>query len=272
MEGVYTMALAIPKLEIYYIEFNEKKASKNKKALLSTYADSISPSKLGKKILDSYVRMFMHHTISSSLTIDVIYDLWKLLQDKRFHVITSYDELNGFENAHGNRWADGRKANIFQEKQYYIRHPKLLNRHLLIEAESFYDYIEEEQKDELLDFILSHCPAKSIQIDRVEGSNIKARTRVNAVDATGGLEIEKRKGNFLSYNNPNCSPLFTPRETYLWLDNSIMRSISALSEGASLTQRYESDFTCGLTAMEAKTIGLDISKHKKYIYTIHIEC
>ena len=59
---------------------------------------------------------------------------------------------------------------------------------------------------------------------------------------------------------------------YVWLDNSIMRSISALDEGGSVTQSYESDFTFGMSVGEAKTIGLDISKYKKYTYSIYVEC
>lgn len=51
-----------------------------------------------------------------------------------------------------------------------------------------------------------------------------------------------------------------------------MRSISALSKGGSITQSYESDYTFGLSAGEAKTIGLDLSKHKKFRYLIYVEC
>ena len=64
------------------------------------------------------------------------------------------------------------------------------------------------------------------------------------------------------YNNPNGTQMMPTHNQYIWLNNSLMRSISALSEGGSLTQTYESDFTFGLSVGEAKTIGLDLSKHK----------
>ena len=51
-----------------------------------------------------------------------------------------------------------------------------------------------------------------------------------------------------------------------------MRSIEALTEGAKLTQTYERDFTFGLTAGEAKALGLSVEEHKKYLYKITIEC
>lgn len=207
-----------------------------------------------------------------SLPPTTIKSLSQLLRNKKFRIIKSKEELLQFENANGNEWVIN--ENPLRKKQYYIRHPKKLTRNLLIEAGSFYNYIEEEQKDELIDYIMSHCSAKSIQIDRIEviSAHGKAKAKVKGINANGEINYGKTKGNYYSFFHPNGSSLTPPRDNYFWIDKSIMRSIDALSDGASITQSYESDFTFGLTAGVAKTIGLDMSKHKKYSYSIHIEC
>ena len=78
--------------------------------------------------------------------------------------------------------------------------------------------------------------------------------------------------DIFNYSNPNGKRSEPECAEYVWLNNSFMRSVSALVEGGSLTQEYESDYTFGLSVGEAKTIGLDLSKHKKFSYLIHIEC
>ena len=189
-----------------------------------------------------------------------------------FFIITSQEDLDKFENACGNDWIINKKS--LKQKQYYIRHPKTTNRNLLVEAKAFYDYIEEEQKDELVDYILSHCSAKYIKIDRLDVVQAKAKgsAKINGVDPKATLEGGISKKDVYEYNNPHGNQMMPTHNQYIWLNNSLMRSISALSEGGSLTQTYESDFTFGLSVGEAKTIGLDLSKHKKYTYSIHVKC
>lgn len=86
------------------------------------------------------------------------------------------------------------------------------------------------------------------------------------------FNLNQLKGNYFQYNNPNGIQISEQRKNYLWLDRSLMRSIAALLEGASLSQKYETDFTFGLSGGEAKTIGLDLKRHKHYTYAIQIEC
>ena len=192
--------------------------------------------------------------------------------ENRFFIIPTQQELDKFENACGNDWVINEK--FLKQKQYYIRHPKTATHNLLIEAKSFYDYIEEEQKDELIDFILSHCSAKSIQIERIDVVQTKGKASANVkqINAQGDVNAGISKSDIFNYKNPKGMQSAPSHERYIWLNNSIMRSISALSEGGSLTQTYESDFTFGLSAGEAKTLGLDLSKHKKFTYSIHVEC
>ena len=187
-------------------------------------------------------------------------------------VIRSEEELADYENANGNAWITDDKA--LGQRQYYIRHPKLKNRKLLIEARDFQTYVEEEQKDELLDFIFSHCSPKSVVIDRVEekAGKSKADVAVEGMNLNAGIEFKSKQGNYYSFQSENGAPRRQPRESYLWLEPSLMRSIEALTPGASLTQSYERDFTFGLTAGEAKMLGLSLEGYKKYRYKIRIEC
>ena len=108
-----------------------------------------------------------------SLSPTIVRSLTRLINENRLFIIPTQQELEKFENACGNDWVINEKS--LKQKQYYIRHPKTVTRNLLIEAKSFYDYIEEEQKDELIDFILSHCPAKSIRIERIEVVQTKGK-------------------------------------------------------------------------------------------------
>lgn len=271
------MAVAFPQLEVYYIDFSKEdpeklaEAKKIEDGLLSAaniLAHMKPPRYLGLRA--SVVAALL--SLCASLTPSIVSSLKRLIKENRFFVIATPNALEGFENACGNEWVTNSKS--LKQKQYYIRHPKKTNRNLLIESKFFYDYIEEEQKDELIDFILSHCPAKHIKIDRIDmvKAKGKASAKVEAVNAQGTLEGGISKKDIFNYTNPNGTLQKASRIQYVWLNNSIMRSISALSEGGSLTQTYESDFTFGLSVGEAKTIGLDLSKHKKYTYSIHVEC
>ena len=181
-------------------------------------------------------------------------------------------ELDKFENAYGNDWIVNEKS--LKQKQYYIRHPKKTNRNLLIESKSFYQYIEDEQKKELVDYILSHCPAKYIEIKRVDTVKSKGKGSATIKNAKlrGSIESEVSEKNIYTYDNPKGMQREPTLCEYTWLEKSIMSSISALSEGGSLKQEYESDYTFGLSVTEAKTIGLDLSKHEKFTYSIYIKC
>jgi hypothetical protein len=271
------MAVSVPLLDVYYIELAKQETKKdNEIAKVAVSAGSNLAVSVASLLLPGagLLRLAMLPLLSMgiSLTPDAVKSLKRLVDDNRFYLIKSLDELREYENANGNEWVINSKA--LKQKQYYIRHPKKLNRNILIEAKTFYDYIEEEQKDELIDYIMAHCSAKHIQIDRTEivETSGKAKGNVQGADVYGGVNFGKSKGNYYNFTNPNGTTKTQPRENYFWIDKSIMRSIAALTEGSCLTQTYESDLTFGLSVGEAKTIGLDLGKRKKYSYTIHIEC
>lgn len=266
------MAVSFPQLDIYYIDFSKEsnvavgKLEGLGEGLLKA-GDLLAHARLPRM---SLMNIFL--ALGISLTPTIVRSLTQLINENRFYIITSQQELQKFENACGNEWVSNRKS--LKQKQYYIRHPKTTNRNLLIEAKSFYDYIEEEQKDELIDFILSHCPAKHIEIERIDVVKTKGKGFVKAKGTSpqGNIEGSVSKEDIYRYDNPNGKPSPSKHSKYVWLNNSLMRSISDLTEGGSLHQTYKSDFTFGLSIGEAKTIGLDLSKHKKYTYSIHVKC
>ena len=270
------MAVAFPQLEVYYIDFSEEKKGKDiernelGEGLLSAAQVIAQARFVGYGLIGVGITSLI--TVCASLTPSIVRSLKRLINENRFFIIKSQQTLKSFENACGNDWVINEKS--LKQKQYYVRHPKMSNRNLLIEAKSFYDYIEEEQKDELVDYILSHCPAKHIKIEKIDVASTKgkASAKVKNVDPEVDLEAGMSKKNIFNYRNPKGTKLAPAHSQYVWLDNSIMRSISALDEGGSVTQSYESDFTFGMSVGEAKTIGLDISKYKKYTYSIYVEC
>lgn len=266
------MAVSFPQLDVYYIDFSKEsnvavgKLEGLGEGLLKA-GDLLAHARLPRM---SLMNIFL--ALGISLTPTIVRSLTQLINENRFYIITSQQELEKFENACGNEWVTNKKS--LKQKQYYIRHPKTANHNLLIEAKSFYDYIEEEQKDELIDYILSSCPAKIVKIERIDVVNTKGKgsVKIKEISPQGSIEDGASKKDIFNYNNPQGIQSAPKHNQYIWLNNSLMRSISALKEGGSLTQTYESDFTFGLSVGEAKTIGLDLSKHKKYTYSIHVEC
>lgn len=266
------MAVLFPQLDVYYIDFNKESNidSKRRDAMeegLFQVGDLLAQARMPGMSLVSILL-----ALGITLSPRIVKSLKRLINEKKFYIITSDQELAEFENACGNDWIINEKS--FKQKQYYIRHPKITNRNILVEAKAFYDYIEEEQKDELIDYILSHCPAKSIKIVRKDVETAKGRFSAKSEKANpqGSIDIGVSKKDIFDYYNPNGKKLEPTHSQYIWLNASIMRSISALAEGGSLTQDYESDYTFGLSLGEAKTIGLDLSKHKKFTYSISVKC
>ncbi len=268
------MPVSLPQLDVYYIEFADKenitKQNTFERSLSMAAKGLSSAAKYHSGLLD--FAFYALVVLGVSLTPGIIKSLRRLIDEKKFYIISSPEELSFFENAYGNEWVTNQKA--LKQKQYYIRHPKKVKRNILVEAKSFYDYIEEEQKDELIDYILSHCPAKTIQIERAEAVHTKGKVsaKIDRVNAQGSVHGGQAVDFSYNYSNPKGIQATPSYDYYVWLNDSIMRSISALAEGGSLTQTYESDYTFGLNVGEAKTIGLDLSKHKKYTYSIHIKC
>lgn len=266
------MAVSFPQLDVYYIDFSEENRSAMRKRAGIEDGLLRAGDLLAKAHLPQMGLVSLLLALGISLSPTIVRSLTRLINENRFFIIPTQQELDKFENACGNDWVINEKS--LKQKQYYIRHPKTATHNLLIEAKSFYDYIEEEQKDELIDFILSHCSAKSIQIERIDVVQTKGKASANVkqINAQGDVNAGISKSDIFNYKNPKGMQSALSHERYIWLNNSIMRSISALSEGGSLTQTYESDFTFGLSAGEAKTLGLDLSKHKKFTYSIHVEC
>lgn len=246
------MAIAIPNLDVFFIDFSNSKDKKKTvvriigKALISPIGGIIEAFPQFKRLIDA----------------------------KRFNIISSEEELAMYINANDNSWIINDKS--LKQRQYYIRHPKKSQENILIEANDFYRFIEEEQKDELIEYILAYCPAKVIKIDKNESTGISGNvhTNIDSIDLKIGGKHNIVKGNYYIKKAKLFRRLKreTPRDKYYWLDKSIMRSISTMKKGETFIDILEIDFTFGLNASEAKTIGLNMEMYKKISYTIYVKC
>ena len=264
------MSFSVPQLHVYYIDFSQSEAEKNKD----------NQKKTGRKIASIMYRTALSLVspfgtgliLGSYLAPEVIKSLDRLIKQNMFNVITSQEELNTFTNANENEWFINNKS--LKKKQYYIGHPKKNQQKILIEANDFYNYIENEQTGELVQFIKSHCPAKTIKIDRIEVSekSAKANGNIEEAELSGSVRHSKMHHNCISLNSPNGFPAEEPRENYYWIDKSIKQCIESLVEGASFDKSYKCDFTFGLSVKEAKTLGLSIGMHKNFSYTVYVKC
>lgn len=257
------MALTVPMLDVIFIDFTSPaQKTKSKKSGFLKAAAYIVGGPIALLATSAGLKALGEDGPS----------LKRLIDENRFSIIESKEALATYVNANGNEWVTNSK--MLKQRQYYIRHPKKAKNNILVEAKDFYSFIEEEQKDELIHFIMSHCSAKVIQIDRTEilEAEGKAAANVQGANVSAGVSYGQMRGNYYNFTSPNGTPKMEPRDEYFWIDKSIMSSITMLTEGASITQSYQSDFTFGLSVAEAKTVGLDMNMHKKFTYTIHIEC
>ena len=244
------MISSIPTVEAYYISL--KKDNEEKKSSLEVASNTISMAYDDLQIrwlsnlpvVGAVIAGFWEELEEMTSVSIAVLKLRRLSDDGHFKVIRSQEELSEFENANGNAWISDDKT--LAQRQYYIRHPKLKNRRLLIESKDFQSYIEEEQKDELLDFIFSHCSPKSIIIDRVaeKSTEGKIKGNIKAVKPEAGVDFRSKQGNYYNFQNPNGAPRKAPRDSYLWLER--FRSLQVSSSDVFSSAVTRNLMTCVL--------------------------
>lgn len=259
------MKSTVPELDVYYIDFTpveeESKKAKEENSIIDTglaVAAAILPPAWRTGVL---------------LSKEVHKELKRFFDKNLFHVIRTPEELQQFENAHGNEWVVNDKT--AKKRQYYIRHPKLAKRNILIEAKGFHDYIETEHREEVIHYILSHCKAKSIQIDRVEASSFSAlgSVPVKGLNWEGNADARNIRGSYYKCEAAKGLGREKARDEYYWLDKDFMLSINNMKKkGTVLETKMETDFTFGLKGGEAKTLGLEAGRQKKYTYYVRVVC
>lgn len=249
------MALAIPKPDVYYIDFNSGVQKKSNAA--ETFPINVPIVKDTLATVDK--------------TINNLIAAQKEMTQK-YNVIASQEELDHCVNGTGNVWRQRRKGE--QKRQYYIRHPKIADQIVLIEANAFVDYIESEQKKELINYILSHCRATEVLIDKRQEGKTKFSISIVKLGAgkrrshkvIGDYYHLQRKAGLLGIK------LEEPLEHYYWLEPALMSSISALTKGSSLEISHNMDYHFGFDSSVAKKIGLVYEQTAKYEYSIFIQC
>lgn len=261
------MSRSVPQLDVFYIDLKQED---DKKQRITDLFNKVTASVItGSAFMP--VSTAISPALISFLSPLVYKNIYDLIQSNRFYIVRSKDELMTFENPLGNAWQENEKC--FRQKQYYIRHPKVDKRHLLIESENFFDYIEQEQIEELVHFITAHCDAKEIRIERIEAAensgNIDAH--IENVDASAALEHKKDKRICVKLFSQDGILRMTPRENYHWIDGDVALGIQSLTAGSTYEKSYDRDFTFGLSAKEASTIGLKMNMHKNFTYSIFVK-
>lgn len=182
--------------------------------------------------------------------------------------ISSEEELSHFINPLGNKWIIHTNPSEMIG-QYYVRHPKTSQSNLLIEANLFNKYIYDEYCTELINYCCSHCPAKSIIITSV-------------VTHRGGIGAGAKKINIEVIAESKVNEVFClksetelihqdPLPKYLWLEKSIMHSISSMPKNCALDKATYCDFSFNMSADILRFIGADMNFAQTYKFTIRIE-
>lgn len=191
-----------------------------------------------------------------------------LAKNQQLHIIDTKKELEKFENANNNSWIlYGEKGNKIQ---FYIRHPKKGKENLLIEAETFYKYVEDQYDYELKNYCMSHCDLKGIHITKLEEKEFE--TQLKSGKFSGGFASKSKKGNIFHMKGTEPLKRIEPLKEYMWLEKEFMDCINALSKGAKFENSYEFDLTAGISADYVKVISLNAKAHKKYRYIVYVEC
>lgn len=257
------------KLDIYYINFDNPEnidGFKMKKLLEDEGNKNLVLKTLGgisssAKYIQSNIKKLVNSVNDAYL--------------KSFNAISSPEELENFINANGNEWKVLRKGEL--KSQFYIKHPKIKTENILIEAYDFASYIEKEHKSELINYILSHCKAKKIYIDKLVKSDIEGKSNgkfLKKYSFKVDTDIHSISGDFykLERNSGVMGiKLQKPFKNYYWLDDYLKDSIDALSNGGILEQKYFMDYKFGLNAKICSEIGMDMKNSKSYQYNIYIE-
>ena len=269
------MQIVVPKLNVYYIDFNEEETKQSIKKIQETVESPDFQAKAGKVIEKVAAGLKLAPKAAPQVALAAYLigigaiNLKRLADENRFFVIKNEEELKQYKNAYNNEWVKHNKA--LKTRQYYIQHPKATKSNILIEAEAFYKYIEEEMRQEILDYVQSHCPVKSLTFYKEETTDKEAKAFVKLMDANG--KHARNKGELISFRGAKGIIKESTIEEYVWLEDSIKLGIRALEDGTGTFQKsFESDETFGLTAKEAKALGLDMKGHKKFKYTLKVEC
>ena len=274
------MPSAIPQLEVFVIDLHENtekeneviKSFKVKDSHKLVMHDPIKEKKFPIEVVKEEVAV-PAEPIKEAMTIaeftlgKFVKDVESLIMNKKFHVIRTQEELGQYVNVNNNAWITSVKGS---KPQYYIRHPKIGNRNVLIEAGSFYDYIYDEYSRELINYCTSHCSAKKIQINKVDAKSFNAKAKISGKH--GKVEFSKRRGNVFEMINPHGSKQTDAFDKYLWLEPKLIESIGALTKGGHVGLKDERDFTFEISGGVAKSLGLNLKFHKEFVFSVYVEC
>lgn len=214
--------------------------------------------------------------------------LQDFVKDKNIYLLDK-DQINKFINAHNESWNDD---------VYYIRHPKQYMDRYLIKADTFLQYIEQQQLAEIIAYVRNNCNPHRIFIETSNTSGFKGgvngRIQWKAQPAsdsnnTGSINIGTNASlRQHSYNRIEiiCTNRIKPSEqvkNFVWIDDfSVLKT--AIDNYGNEKISIDQEIIRGwyISAKLASFIGLDngtakgsigssISSESKYNFHITIE-
>ena len=92
--------------------------------------------------------------------------------------------------------------------------------------------ISKLKKDELINFIISHCSASVIRIERAESIEAAGRAngKIDAFDLFGTVSCDQSQRYYYERIDPAGIPRIAPRDNYYWLDKYILTSFILFSD------------------------------------------
>jgi hypothetical protein len=153
--------------------------------------------------------------------------------------------------------------------QFYLTHPKRSD--YLIPAQSFYDYIINEQAADLITMIKSAVPAKEICIQINVDEPVEFELLSSKVGSSFGLKREK--STTLQIRIEAGGSIVDDGRKIVW-DNFIPVVQRGLQDKTlkSLTFNHKSKIGLGIKAVMMKNVGLSINVGKEQHYGISVRC
>lgn len=206
-----------------------------------------------------------------------IYDIYR----ENVYVLSS-EEIKKYKNAYGNNWVE--------KTQYYIQHPKVECSNILIEADQFTRYIEQEKIEEIIAFIFQNCePSNSITIKTSKKKNVNT-----SASGKGNFTTSTASGNTESINadvggrfsNDNALSTVTSidcrsinhnkRNEYktkrlVWIDEFKNLKAAVISNAFRIEEHIDNTWAAGIDAGLAKQIKFDFDVDSDNSYSLFIE-
>jgi hypothetical protein len=222
----------------------------------------ISDSKLSKTLKS----VTLASKIAAPLTI-IGFGVVKLLDEmykKNICILNTDEDIKKFDFAYGNSP---------RENTVYVRHPKVSAGNILIPAERYREYILREQAADIVDYIASAVPVRSIELSvlRSTGGKLSLTGIVEnlPVKSDGNISLENSYSVKIQYEKPLVRPA-KPRMGH-WMSeyDHIVRTIAPL-KGGTVSVRERSALNMGFSVKMAEMLGIKSTLQGDFEFELNV--